>query len=143
MDKKFYCHYNEITFEIVQIGSDEICNLNIENIKSFEIPFDPIAKSILLGETSLINWKVVTTDYNKTVLIFSDKILDRIINSNNISRIKLLNLKEIDNNSQTDKPIIIFVTKKKDPTILFKVFKTKKWKISKDFSVFTDKTFIN
>lgn len=134
MDKKFYCHYDEITFEILQIGPNKICDLNRENIKSFEIPFDPIAKSILLGETSINEWKIIIDDNNR--LILSNKKDAHII------RINTLDLIEIKNIGKTNKLITLFITKKKDPTILFDIIKTKKWAITEEFSVYTNKQYL-
>lgn len=136
MDKKFYCHYNETTFEILQVGPSSKCDLNQTGIKSFEIPFDPIGKSLISGETIISDWEIIIDDNNVSLMK-----INKTKRFSNISRINSLNLKELDNIGAINKSIKIFITKRKDPTILLEIKQSKKWKISEDFSVFTDKQF--
>lgn len=128
---KFYCHYDENTYKILQVGGSAACDLKNDNIKTFEIPFDPIGKSIINGDTNADDWQV--TNVNGVLqLLKIPKTLGQTERYNTLI--------EVNNKDEIKRLITIYVTKKKDPSILIsKAQNIHKWKVSKDFSVFTDR----
>lgn len=127
---KFYCHYDENTYKILQVGGCSTSDIKCDTLKTFEISFDPIGKSIINGDTNINDWTVSNVN-GILQLIKKQKTLERSERSKNLI--------EISNKDESQMLITIYVTKKKDPSILItKIQNINKWNISKDFSVFTD-----
>lgn len=162
---KFYCHYDASTLEILQIGSDENCDItNNSIIKSFIIPSKK-ALSILSGESNSSDWKIVinhsipllVNNNKKNITKFNPVEIVEVKNpdvklniANNELSVCINNYEKIQELDNIE--ILFFITKKKDLSILFDKIKLnilnvdEKIKINiigNDFSIYTFPSTLN